>query len=605
MWNINKPMAHVEEAIKQVLPPCQIKCPIGEDIQRTNVLISLLPDDLESAKPGILQIGDYLYEKNPLFNICGYICGLCELECHYKNNGGSIRRRLLKRFISDHYTETLDQKEELDIEKDKDSIAIIGGGPAGLMCAYTLSKRGYKVTIFESSGRLGGALWLIPDYRLPKDVLSTTIKNLVRIAGIEVKYNSQVGGGNLSLEKIKKNGFKAVFIAKGTPEPRPLTFGSKLVDGQQLSGVMYGQDYLYEVSHNNIDNDYFAGQKVLIIGGGNVAFDAARTAVRQGGEVTLMCLENKDKSTRDGIPADEEEIRGAWEEGVKIVYSRGVNKIIGENGRFKGITCPSCTQVYDTTGFNPKFDMSDTLEIKGDILIITVGQITDRKLYEKSGLLNERGGLAVDGQTLQSKNVEWVFIGGDTRKVGFMADAMQEGVVAAESIERYLLGLDVNTGRTRQFESYDIPLRDRYKKEVEVVWIPPEKRMHFELFEKSLSLTEVIEEAKRCLTCGPCISCKACVYTGIQDELHELVVNEKKCSGCGLCVYACNYGAAYTVRKDGVIVSRTESLRCKSCGICVAVCPSGARTMVNGEKASRMSQVYAALSQTGQVVKEA
>ena len=104
--------AHVEEAMKQLLPPCQIQCPINEDIQRTNVLISLLPEDLDKAKPGIIQIGDYLYQKNPFFNICGYICGLCELECNYKTKGGSIRRRLLKRFLSDYYTDYLKEKEE-------------------------------------------------------------------------------------------------------------------------------------------------------------------------------------------------------------------------------------------------------------------------------------------------------------------------------------------------------------------------------------------------------------------------------------------------------------------------------------------------------------
>jgi hypothetical protein len=112
MWVTNHRWgAHVEEAVKQMLPPCQIKCPINEDIQRTNVLISLLPSNIEQAREGIIQIGDYLYEKNPLFNICGYICGLCELECNYKTRGGAIRRRMLKRFLSDYYTPYLDQKE--------------------------------------------------------------------------------------------------------------------------------------------------------------------------------------------------------------------------------------------------------------------------------------------------------------------------------------------------------------------------------------------------------------------------------------------------------------------------------------------------------------
>ena len=347
--------AHVEVAMKQLLPPCQIKCPINEDIQRSNVLISLLPDDVDSAKQGIYQIGDYLFVKNPFFNICGYICGLCELECNYKSKGGSIRRRMLKRFLSDYYTDYLKQREEFDTVKDKENVAVIGGGPGGLQCAYNLSNRGYRVTIFEQGDRLGGALWLIPSYRLPEDVLKTTVDNVVRIAGIDVKYNSKIGEGKLSIERLKNEGYKAVFLAKGTPYPRVLTFGTEVVPGQDLSGVMYGHTLLYEISHGNIQPLYFEKKEVVVIGGGNVAFDVARSVRRFGGEVTVVALEAEDKSSKDAIPADIEEIRGAWEEGIQIIYSHGVQKIIGEGGKFMKIESPRCTSVFDDNGFNPQF----------------------------------------------------------------------------------------------------------------------------------------------------------------------------------------------------------------------------------------------------------
>ena len=209
--------ASVEPAIKQCLAPCQERCPINEDIQRTNVLISLLPEDINQAKEGLIQIGDYLFENNPLFPVCGYVCGICELGCNYQSKGGSIRRRLLKRFVSDYFLNHLDEKKEYDVVKDKGNVAVIGGGPGGLMCAFHLGRKGYRVTIFEASGRLGGALWLIPHYRLPKIVLQRVIENMLRVAGVEVKYNSRIGEGNLSLDKLKKDGYKAVFIAKGTP----------------------------------------------------------------------------------------------------------------------------------------------------------------------------------------------------------------------------------------------------------------------------------------------------------------------------------------------------------------------------------------------------
>lgn len=596
MWRTeSKGIARVEDAIKQFLPPCQIKCPINEDIQRTNVLISLLPDDLDLARDGIIQISDHLYERNPFFNICGYICGLCELECNYKTKGGAVRRRLLKRFLSDVYTYHLPEKDELNIVKDKENVAVIGGGPGGLMCAYVLSKKGYKVTLFEASNRLGGALWLIPSYRLPEAVLQTTLNNLIRIAAIDVRFGAKLGEGKLTIDKLRNEGYRAIFLAKGTPYPRVLTFDGETVPGQDLSGVMYGHTLLYEVSHGNIAPDYFEGKRLIVIGGGNVAFDVARTAKRLGGNVTVVCLESEDKTSKDGIPADDEEIRASWEEGIRIVYSHGVQKIIGQHGRFKGLVCPTCTSVFDETGFNPKFDCSDCTDLEGDTLIITVGQIPDKAFLHREGLLDERGRLVVDPFTLQSLRRGFVFIGGDVRRIGFMIEAMKEGMVAADSIERYLRGLDMREGRKRDYEGYGIPLRKSYKPEAEVAWIPPEKRMHFQLFEKSLTLKEAIEEAKRCLTCGPCVSCKACISIGFEKSLYAVEVDEERCSGCGICVYACNYDSARLKEVEGKTVSTTDMFRCKSCGMCVVACPSHARILVDDDTEQRIERALAIL----------
>ncbi len=596
MWKtVSTGATRVEPAIKQFLPPCQVRCPINEDIQRTNVLISLLPEDPELATDGVIQIGDYLYDRNPLFNVCGYVCGLCELDCNYQSKGGAIRRRLLKRFVSDTYTYHLERKEEFNIVKQKENVAVVGGGPAGLMCAFDLSKRGYRVTIFEASDRLGGALWLIPRYRLPEKVLTSAVENVVRIAGIDVKYGTRVGGGKLGLEKLKNEGFKAIFIAEGTPAPRILTFGKEKVQGQDFSGVMYGNTFLYEVSHGNIKPGYFKGQKVIVIGGGNVAFDVARTARRLGGETTIVCLECENKKLKDGIPADEDEIRGAWEEGIRIVYSRAVKRIIGEGERLKKIECPRCTSVFDESGFNPQFDTSDNIELNGDILIITVGQGPERVTLQKEDLFDDRGMLAVDPLTLQSRKKEWVFIGGDLRRIGFMAEAMKEGLIAAESIERYLRGLDLQEGRKIDFEPQDVPLRRYYLEEPEVLWIPPEKRMHFQLFEKGFTLSEAVEEAKRCLTCGPCISCKACISVGIQESLPTVKINDDRCSGCGVCASVCYYSSAQLKEVQGKRKSTTDMFKCKSCGMCVVACPSGARELTGCNMEKRIQEVFASL----------
>jgi len=588
--------ARVETAVRQCLPPCQVKCPINEDIQRTNVLISLLPEDPGSARQGIVQIGDYLYDKNPFFNICGYICGICEQECNYLQKGGAIKRRLLKRFLSDVYTEHLKGLGELPNVKNKEKVAVIGGGPGGLMCAYHLAKRGYNVTIFEASERLGGALWLVPDYRLPKDVLQTTVDNLVRVAGIEVRYNSKLGEGELSLDALKKEGYEAVFLATGLPSPRVLTFEGQYVEGQDVAGIMYGQSYLNEISRGNIPANYFKGKRVIVVGGGNVAFDVARSARRHGGEVTVVALEREDKEHKDGIPADEEEIRAAWEEGLRIVYRRGVRKIYEDNGTFKGIECPQCVSVFDEEGFNPKFDCADCIDLEGDVLIITVGQGPDKSVLQKEGLLNERGRFELDPLTLQSMTKPFVFVGGDVRRVGFMIDAMGEGLEVAESIDRYLRGVDMKEGRRKELEAYQIPIRRDYKPEPEISWMPPEDRMHFKMFEQGFTLKEAIEEAKRCVTCGPCLSCKACLSVGFQESLSPVEVDETRCSGCGHCVYVCNYYAAYLTDSDGRIVSGTDLFRCKSCGMCIAACPSEARTMVEDDTAKRIQTVYSSLA---------
>ena len=588
MWQLKSDAdAKVEIAAKQYLAPCQNKCPINEDIQRTNVLISLLPEDPEKAQEGVIQIGDYLHYTNPFFTICGYICGICERECNYKTKGGSIKRRLLKRFLSDTYTPYLKTKAPLDVIKNKERVAVIGGGPGGLMCAWELSKKGYDVTIFDDNQKLGGALRWIPTYRLPQDILDTAIDNLLRIGDIEVKKEMKLNGGN-PLDQLRRKGFKAFFVATGTPYPRPLTFGMEKVEGQGLKNVMYGLNVLRDVNTGTIDQDLFKGKKVIVIGGGNVAFDAARTVYRMGGKVTVVCLETWDKNSKDSIPADTEEIEGAHQEGIRIVYSRGVRKIIGEKGTFKKIESPKCTSVFDEKGFNPKYDTEDVIEIEGDMFLITIGQMWDRTLLEKSELFDERGRLAIDQVTLQSMRKDDVFLGGDVRRIGFMVDAMAVGRQVADSIDKYLRGVGLQRWLIRH-ETSEAPLRKIYKTEPKPKWTSPRKRGNFDMFEIGFTLEEAIQEARRCLECGPCLSCKACVAAGVQEQLPTVKVDENLCSGCGICVTACNYNTAHLVDVKEIIegrevairrVSYSDPLKCKACGQCVSACPSGARELL-------------------------
>jgi NADPH-dependent glutamate synthase beta subunit-like oxidoreductase/FixJ family two-component response regulator/NAD-dependent dihydropyrimidine dehydrogenase PreA subunit len=596
-------LAQVEEAIdkatgKVYLPPCQIACPVGEDIQRTNAMMSMLPLDVKEAHSQIIKIGDEIYRKNPLFPICSYICGLCEKECNYKDHTGAIRRKMLKRFISEYYLPYLETKPALP-SPTGEKVAVIGGGPGGLMCAYMLGQEGYKVTVLERSSWLGGALRYIPQYRLPGQVINSTLNNLVRIANVEVRFGVEMGENGNTLDNLYRDGYKAVFVATGTHAPRPLTLERETVLGADLDGVISGLYLLYDINQGKVPaqlyRQLFRHKKVIVVGGGNVAFDVARTAQRLGGDVTMVCLENEDKSSRDGIPADVEEIEGAVQEGIMINYSRGVEKIIGEDGRFKAIKCPRCTSVFDEKGFNPKFDRNDAVYLEGDVLLITIGQGAERTFFRQEGLLDENGRLEVDQLTLMSQLKKGVFIGGDVKRVGFAAEAMRDGVIAAESIDRYLRGGDLKAGRGKEYEDAAFPRRQEYKPQPEVLWSPAEDRLNFAPFEKGYNLEEAVAEARRCLCCGPCSSCKACVAMGLQSEIPPIALNQDLCSGCGVCVTVCPYDALRLEKSDGGRVAVMDTVKCKRCGLCVSTCPSGAVT-IDDSLAGNIASGYLFLS---------
>lgn len=596
---MSKVASQVEKLIDQAtgkvyLPPCQVRCPLGVDIQRNHVMLSFLPLGSKKLSEQVIRIGNEIYEKNPLFPVCAYICGLCEKECNYKDQTGSIRRKLLLRYIAKHYLPYLGKKPRYP-GATKEKVAVIGGGPAGLMCAYLLGRKGYRVTIMERNAKLGGALRYIPRYRLPENVMDATLNNLVRIARVDVKLGARVGNDGKTLDGLKKEGYRAVFLATGTPIPRPLTFEGKPVPGGDLEGVMFGLNLLSQVNQKKVHPRLFEGKKVIVVGGGNVAFDVARTARRLGGNVSVVCLECEDKSSKDAIPADVEEIEGATEEGIKIVYSRGVKEIIGENGKFRKIKCPRCTWVYDQpgyVGFNPKFDCSDVIHLEGDVLLVTIGQAPERKIFQDWGLLDERGRLDIDQLTLMSNRKEGVFVGGDVRRIGFAAEAMRDGMIAAESIERYLTGKDLKEGRAEEREKAAIPKVAEYEPQPKLKWLPVEKRLNFELFEQEFTLEEVIKEAARCLYCGPCKSCKGCVELGLQIEIAGIEVNRDRCSGCGICVALCSYEAIKLRKVNGGAIAEISDLRCKRCGVCVGACPSEAVTIQDG-LATTMAKVYA------------
>jgi heterodisulfide reductase subunit A-like polyferredoxin len=196
-----------------------------------------------------------------------------------------------------------------------------------------------------------------------------------------------------------------------------------------------------------------------------------------------------------------------------------------------------------------------------------------------------------------SNRREGIFIGGDVRRVGFAADAMREGAIAAESIDRYLKGEDLKRGREKEYEEAAIPRSQEYKPQPKPIWLPADKRMNFEPFEKGLTLEQATEEASRCLYCGPCKSCKACVVLDLQTEIADIQLNRDRCSGCGICVPLCSYEAIKLEKIGDGSVAVIDDWKCKRCGVCAAACPSMAISIEHCIDEEIMSEIESALVQ--------
>ncbi|MQY81434.1 MAG: NAD(P)-binding protein [Dehalococcoidia bacterium] len=486
---------------KAARPPCKLTCPAGCNGQGYVALIS---------KGKHLEALNHIKQWIPLPAVLGRICHHpCEQECNRDEVDQPVAIAPLKRFAADIVRQKrkdgeIPPEERLVIDKSKPKVAMVGAGPSGLTCAYDLVKLGYPATVFEASPQPGGQLWsAIPKYRLPKDVLAADIKDIVDM-GIELKLNSPVDGKN-GLEALKKQGYAAIYLAIGAQKSRSLP-----IPGVDLPGVLLALDFLKDVNQGKkVD----IGDKVVVIGGGNVAMDVARTARRLGAsEVTAICLECAEE-----MPAHPWEIEEAVEEGVKVMNSWGPNEIVGKDGSVAGVAFKKCTSVFDSEGrFSPTFDENVTTSVDSDMVIIAIGQATDLSvLPEKTDIKTTRGGwLIVDPVTLATDE-EGIFAGGDgVTGPKSAVEAIQHGHEAAVSIDRYLNKLDLKEGReAKKEEPAPLPEGKHEKKaRLDAKYIALERRLSgFDEIVDMLTEEEAIKEAERCLDCGLCSECLQCV----------------------------------------------------------------------------------------------
>lgn len=481
--------------IDRKIAPCIYHCPIQLNARDYVGLI---------AEGKFLDALDLIRERLPFPGIIGRICHHpCEDRClRGRKVDQPIAICALKRFVADYEI----GKREIPvpaIEKERnESIAIIGGGPAGLTCAIELRKMGFKVTIFEVHDKLGGMLYLgIPPYRLPDAILEREVSIIERM-GIEVKYNTRVGEA-ISIGEIL-NHYNALFLSPGAHGKRTLS-----IMHEDAEGVLNGIEFLQRI---NKKEKVRLGNRVVIVGGGNVAIDVALTAKRYGArEIHMVCLE-----TWDEMPAFRAEIHQALEEGIRIHTSWGPKEILlSPQGSVKGIIFKECISVFDGEGkFNPSYEESSTKEFEADTVILAIGQAVDTDFLKAiEGIERHHDGrIKVDPITFET-TVKGIFSGGDAVTGPKTAiDAIAQGREAAESIRRYLEGKDLTEGRLSNEDSpvEDIPSFLEKRARIPLPCIALEERQGFKEVYQRLNEEAVRAEAERCLNCRACLGCKIC-----------------------------------------------------------------------------------------------
>ena len=476
---------------KRGLPPCRATCPGGVNAQGYIALIS------QGKFKEALEV---LRKTMPFAGVCGRVCTHpCETECERGKVDEPIAIRSLKRFMADYeLREGRERATPVEVTK-KDKVAIIGSGPAGIACAYDLIRQGYPVTVFEAAPQAGGLLrYGIPEYRLPNKIVDEEIR-FVEELGVEIKTNTPVK----NLEDILSQGYKVVFLATGAWASQKMD-----IPNEDAKGVIHALDFLKQV---NSGVKVSLGQQVAVIGGGNAAVDAARVAKRLGAREVYIVY----RRSRAEMPAIATEVEEAEREGIKLHILAAPIRVLTENDRVTGIEC-----IRMELGEPDASGRRRPIPIKGsefnigvDNVIMAIGQVVDKAMLPKELEYTNWGTVSVDPVTLQT-NVKGVFAGGDA--VSGPADvisAIAAGKEAAISIDRYLRRVDLKEGgptlreRVKEVSKEGVEIKPRHLMPV----LGLGERQGFAEVELGFNEKTAIEEAKRCLNCGVCSECLACV----------------------------------------------------------------------------------------------
>jgi formate dehydrogenase (NADP+) beta subunit len=551
---------------------------------------------------------------NPFASICGRVCAApCETACRRSTVDAPVAIRALKRFVTERFgvesfsASTIWHEAHGPVpEATLGSIGVVGGGPAGLSAAYELRLAGHPVTIYESADRLGGMMVLgIPEYRLARGLIAREIDAILEL-GIDVELSFRVGRDATLEELLDRH--ESVFLAVGTGRGRSLD-----LPGNELDGVLRAVEFLLNV---NQGFRAYLGQRLVVVGGGNVAFDAARTALRAaaGGppivagttpdvagtvddarrgmvttldvdraavragvvDVTVIALESPDE-----IPADSEEIAEAEAEGITILYRKGPHRFVGEGGRVTGLETIDVKSVFDDEHrFNPTFLPGTEAILAADTVILAVGQTADLDVLAGVDLEQSRGGVTTDPTTLRTSHPR-IWAGGDVAHgPRNLIDAIADGQRAAASmhsganaspVEPVQVALSRRDGFRRLSTAYDAIARRP------IPATPSDRRVGFAEVEVGYGAQDAWLESLRCLRC-----------------FDNVMLDPSLCILCGLCVDVCPPNCITIVRADHAgLGTESQSVllldedTCIRCGLCVNRCPPGALSMVHARELYR------------------
>jgi len=587
----------------------------------------------------VVAIGEGRYEDayriaratNPFASICGRVCGApCEVNCRRGDVDEPVSIRSLKRFVTTRFgpeagdfrlhREACDQRMLPPNRGNYEKIAVVGAGVSGLTVAHDLTQIGYKVTVFEADAEPGGMLMVgVPVFRLPRDLVKQEIQAILSL-GVELKCNMRLGR-DFSIADLRRQGYKAIFLGIGLPKGRKLP-----LPGADRAMVYDGMDFLRAF---NEGKPLPLGRRIVVIGGGNVAYDVARSAVRPAGaetlveaiadmergeqvaydvarsalrlssdkEVHVVCLEK-----REEMPADEVEIIEGEEEGIQLHSSRGPKAVFGNNGTVEALRTIRCTTVFDAGGrFNPSFDETDVEDIPADTVIFAIGQSSDLSfLKPEDGVQSERGLIKVNRETYQTTAPDVFACGDIAHGPRLFIDAIASAQIAARSMHDFLRGTRTDIAVRSHWAPAVYTMAEgweRLPRATPPVLEAAQRSTSLAIIEEDFPLEDAHRQASRCLRCNintvfdtsTCIGCNGCVDVCPQNIIRLVGLsqlcnngnerwNEMVANTLGVSREELRSLDRRQLDALGGVMLKDETT-CIRCGLCASRCPTHAVTM--------------------------